>query len=210
MKNEKIKVKGYAKYDRDISPDTFTSLGQCSLKSIRTNEFRNSGTCAVNGCCTTSVMTNFGSAALNRLVADQVRSSGSLRVEKDVSAGTFQAKGHVTIKEELAAKLIRLTMTSNSHIGKICEAKEITVRSHAISTVNFLGIGRKTLKSTRIEGEVVCLEYTIADVVIGDTVLIGKGCKIKEVHYTKTLDVHTKSIVNMIYKKEKMNNEERL
>ncbi|QTD40231.1 hypothetical protein [Sporosarcina sp. Te-1] len=207
MKDEKIKVKGYAKYDRDISPDTFTSVGQCILKSIRTNDFTNSGTCMVKGSCTTMLLKNLGSATLQRLVADQVQSSGSLQVKEYVRAKSFQAKGHVTIKEELEAQFIDLTMTTANYIRRMSGAKEITVRSHAISYLNFFGFGRKCLRSERIEGEAVHLEHTIADVVIGESIFIGKGCDIKEVHYIKTLDIHPESTVGSTYRMEENKNE---
>lgn len=199
---DKIKVKGYAKYDSDISTDTFTSIGQCILPSIHTNEFRNSGACKVKGSCTTTLMTNTGSATLNSLVADQVDSSGSLRVETHVTSRTFHAKGHVTIKGELEAQFITLLMTSASHISNIKGAKEITVRSHAISYINFFGIGKKTLRSERIEGRVIRLEHTVADLVIGECVYIGKGCEIKEIRYAKTLDIHPDSTVNFFKRTE--------
>ncbi|MBB4826808.1 cytoskeletal protein CcmA (bactofilin family) [Sporosarcina luteola] len=201
MESEKIKVKGYAKYDQDISPDTFTSLGQSILKSIRTNDFNNSGTCMVKGSCVTKVLTNLGSATIRKLEADQIHSSGSLQVAESVKANTFQAKGHVTIKEELEAQFIHLTMTTASHVCKMSGAKEIIIRSHPVSFVNFFGLGGKRLKSRRIEGEVICLEYTVADVVIGESVTVGKGCELKEVHYTKTLDIHPDSKVGSTIKR---------
>ena len=204
---DKIKVKGYANYASDISTDTFTSIGQCILQSIHTNEFRNSGTCKVKGRCTTTLMTNRGSATLNSLVADQVDSLGSLRVETHVTSKIFHAKGHVMIRRELEAQFITLLMTSVSHISNIKGAKEITVRSHAISTINFFGFGKKTLRSERIEGKVIWLEHTVADLVIGECVYIGKGCEIKEILYAKSLDIHPDSTVNFFNRTEGNENE---
>ncbi|MGG0668893.1 hypothetical protein ABE073_10195 [Lederbergia citrisecunda] len=208
---EKINVKGYAKYDRDISAEMFTSVGQSIfMQSVCTDVFKNSGTCLVKGKCTTKTMTNLGSATMNMLVAEQVNSSGSLQVKKSVKTKTFQAKGHVTIKEELDAQFIDIVMTSTSHIQKISGAKEITIGSHVVSYLNFFGMGKKSLRCSRIEGDVIRLEHTVADLIVGETVYVGKGCHIKEVHYTKDLTIYPGATIGSIHKKGESENEKNL
>ena len=65
-----------------------------------------------------------------------------------------------------------------------------------ISSSSDEGGGKKArLKTKRIEGDSVELEGTTADLVKGAKVVIGKGCKIKTVEYSESIEVHEKASV---------------
>jgi len=58
------------------------------------------------------------------------------------------------------------------------------------------GERKARLKTKRIEGDTVELENTTADLVKGGKVIIGRGCKIKTVEYTDSIEVNEKATVD--------------
>jgi cytoskeletal protein CcmA (bactofilin family) len=125
------------------------------------------------------------------LRAEQLSVNGFLRVEGNCEVEVFDVDGSFEVKGLLNAGRL------NAVLHWKCEAEDIGVE--------FIKVRRKStrswsklwnwivpksasgLKANHIEGDDIDLEYTEAEVVRGNRIRIGKGCKIGTVEYRTEL-----------------------
>ena len=128
------------------------------------------------------------------LTSEEVDLQGELKVGGDCTAERFKARGAFIIDGLLNAGEIDVKQYGHCRAREI-GGESIVIRRAPISVLGqflksiFLGLdlnGKLTAES--IEGDDIQLEYTIAKVVRGNNVIIGRGCEIEMVEYKKTFE----------------------
>jgi len=117
-----------------------------------------------------------------------IDSSGSFSVKGDVNCTSMDTSGMVKIQGVLKGEEIMLNNSGKSKINKI-EGGDIVVESGGSGLFSF-GFGKSgSLEVESIKGNDISLENTKAESVTGNKVIIGRGCKIKNVK-AKELKIH--------------------
>ncbi len=188
------KVTGNAKVGRLGASGSLKIGGDTEAKSLDL-----SGATKFNGKVKTDEIDSSGSTKFNGDVeAKDFVSSGSMKA-KNVISDVFTASGGFKISGTLKGEEISLKPAGDCKVNKI-EGGDILVETKSSSGVlsgllSSIGSGSGTLKSETIKGDDIYLENTRADLVQGDDVKIGPGCKIGRVK-AKNLKVHESSTVD--------------
>lgn len=222
---DKVKISGSGKIQGTVNAQTISISGSGSVNGdAYASEYSSSGSSSVKGGFFGQRFTSNGSGSVKgEMQAEEIRtngsfaceskmkttvivSNGSLRCEGDVEAEDFRVDGMVTIRGMLNTNSGDITARGGSYIREIgCE--RLTVRRDSISRLGFGAIlqwfarrflGRDTigyLRSEIVEGTDLSLESTHAAVVRGERVMIGAGCEIGLVEYSKELSVHPEAKV---------------
>ncbi|WP_067929161.1 hypothetical protein [Alicyclobacillus shizuokensis] len=125
------------------------------------------------------------------LAADTLNIHGVVTVDGGCQAEWFCCRGGVQIEGLLNAGIIRFDL---GNPGLPCVVREIGAerievrrRRDLVAAIHRIihprGSASNRLTASAIEGDVVTLEDTEADVVRGDQVDIGSGCRIRRVEY---------------------------
>lgn len=144
-----------------------------------------SGSVKVGQTLTVAEIKTSGSLHCEELHAASVKTSGALVVRGGVEAERFHSSGKLEIGGLLNAEEIDIAVSAVNEVADIGCSK-ITVHK------DWWGIAlgaRPALRVKSIEGDVVELESTVAEVVRGRYVRIGTDCKIDRVEYTEDLTI---------------------
>lgn len=172
-------VSGSAKFHSDVKADYFKVSGSAkALGNFNAKELKVSGSLNID----------------LSLSGEQMHISGILKVLEDCNAETFELTGQCKIGGLLNADRIDISLEGKSDIKTIgAETIKVTTGSKTNNFIkDMLGIftdQNQKLVAESIEGDDIYLENTICDVVRGGKIVIGKGCEIKLVEYTGSLDV---------------------
>ncbi|GAX89414.1 polymer-forming cytoskeletal protein [Effusibacillus lacus] len=162
---EKVSVNGEAEIAGDLDCTHLKINGNCTFHgNVKAKLFRIAGNADVDG----------------SISGDEIKILGALTVNGDCNAESFVAKGGFTIDGLLNAGKIDI-----SPYGP-CEVKEIGGETIHVRSRFRLFVGYNHLSSETIEGDDIHLEYTKAEVVRGNRVIIGPGCEIGLVEYKET------------------------
>ncbi|GKU77924.1 polymer-forming cytoskeletal protein [Paenibacillus sp. L3-i20] len=136
-------------------------------------------------------MANIGGA----VAVELFKMNGMLTTNGDFEAEQLIVQGAMTIGGLLNADEIELGLMHLASRVKEVGGEKITVRRLSESKFHWLWRwaipkGEVRFDVNLIEGNAVQLEYTHAEVVRGNRVVIGKGCKIGLVEYSDELIVH--------------------
>lgn len=155
--------------------------------SIKTQEFKINGTGQIKGSISGDDLTISGSASIGEnLDVQNVKIEGSA---SDCNAERFHFNGSFDINGLLNADDINIRLFhSKSRVkeiggGKINVAIGSTTGFKILKTIFTLGIYNSVLETETIEGDEIVLENTIAKVVRGTNVTVGRGCDIGLVEY---------------------------
>lgn len=139
------------------------------------------------------------------MLAEDFRVLGALEGSGGVEAGSFLARGMVTVSGLLSGDTVEIHMGggSRSCVGEIGGGRVevwrfgFGKRSPLAKALGWLSnpASKSYLRATSIEADDVTLENTRAKVVRGKRVVIRSGCTIDEVEYSERLTVHRKSVV---------------
>jgi cytoskeletal protein CcmA (bactofilin family) len=200
LKAEELRISGAGKVEGKTEAVQIVVSGSGSFAgSVTADEMVVSGAARIDGDGRIKELKCSGTFRVARnLTAEYAKASGQIRVGGDLEADIFKASGGFGIEGLLSADKIEV------RLGGTCKAREIggeriDVRRGGFREKGFLldglvrifsGGGIAELTAGSIEGDEIHLEDTIADVVRGNRVEIGPGCRIKNVEYTETLSVH--------------------
>ncbi|NIQ07228.1 MAG: hypothetical protein GWO20_16320 [Candidatus Korarchaeota archaeon] len=120
-----------------------------------------------------------------------LRVSGALKAAENVTTDTFVSKGVFKIGGTLKGDKIKAKLKGKSS-AKDIEGGDITIESEGTGRFSYGKQG--SLKAERIVGEDIHLENTEAELVEGDKVVVGPGCKITKVR-AKEMDVDESATV---------------
>ncbi len=200
LKAEELRISGAGKVEGKTDAVQIVVSGSGSFSGpVVSEEMRVSGAARIEGAAQVKELKCSGTFRVSGSVSSEyVKVSGQLRVEGDVEADIFKASGGFGIEGLLSADKIEI------RLGGKCHAREIGGETIVVHRGGFrekgilldglvrmfTGGGTAELRAGSIEGDEIELEDTIADVVRGNRVQIGSGCRIGRVEYAESLQVH--------------------
>lgn len=190
-----LNVRGSLIVKEDVHAVTVDVFGHLNAsKNVSTSKLKVSGDCKIAGKCEAGQVNNLGSLRVQNIMADKIMSSGYMSVAQEAVAGTFYADGAVKIKRLTADAAIEIRLGNRSIIEVIRSRGDITVKPSS-KLMNTVMIPFRKLTCESIEGLNITLYRTSARLVCGENVVVGPGCSIGEIRYSKSLTVHPKSQV---------------
>lgn len=178
-----INISGHSKFNDGLSSGKFTVSGTTKVaKDLKVQNLNVSGTLTVDG----------------GISGENIRVSGTISSGKDLECESFNCRGSFSVNGLLNAENIDIL----SYFGS--KAKEIGGNSIRIvrddlnvfsSIVGALLLKNKRITAEIIEGSDIFLEYCEVNIVRGNNIVIGKGCKIKNIEYTNSLETLDDAIV---------------
>lgn len=191
-----LKVRGSLILQEDIRADTVDVVGHLSAqKNVATVKLKISGDCSIGGHCRADQVINLGGLRVQQLQANRLQSSGYFSAAQDVVVETFYAEGAVKINRLTAGSSIELRLGNRSTIEVMKSSGTITIKP-SLKLMNALIPYFRKLTCETIEGTSITLYRTTADLVCGEDIIIGPGCSIGEIRYSKSLTVDPKSQVD--------------
>jgi cytoskeletal protein CcmA (bactofilin family) len=198
---DKIVIRGEGTIVNDIEGAVFKTYGTSDLMAnVKAESLRVFGEAEIKGglsskkCLVMGTMSVDGKAEIKQLKirgmleagkylkGENADIKGSLLVDGDVEFETFISTGSFEIKGLLNADAINIKLRHcHSSVEEIGGGK-ITVKRKSIM-LPFVNEG--ILSAKVIEGDQIFLENTEAQMVRGNTVNIGPGCKIGQVEYSE-------------------------
>lgn len=174
------KISGSGKITSNVKADDFRISGSGKIEGdFRGKEFGISGSGTV----------------LGGIYCEKMKLSGSATIEKSIEAEIVELSGGFRVGGMINAGEAQIYVGGNSYVEEI-GATKVTVSERPINVNGIIGWIAKTFGSNygylhvkTIEADEIFLENTIADVVRGQNVTIGTGCKIKTVEYSGELKV---------------------
>lgn len=118
-----------------------------------------------------------------------------MSVAENAAAGTFYAEGAVNIKSLNADSSIEIRLGNRSTVEVMRAGGDIIVKPSS-KLINALMHPFRKLTCTTIEGTSITLYRTTAELVCGEEIIVGPGCTIGEIRYSKSLTVDLKSQVD--------------
>lgn len=199
---DKISIRGEATLVSDVECSAFHIYGTSeALENVKTRSVKVLGEAEVKGNMESEEMLIMGTMAVGgraalrkmkilgtldvgeHLTGDVANIKGTIAVGGDVEYETFDSSGGFEIKGLLNADKINISLRFGQSFAEEIGGGVITVKKKKNS---FLTFGKETgmLTAKVIEGDIVYLENTKADIVRGNKVNIGSGCQIGAVEYT--------------------------
>ncbi len=197
---DKVKVNGSATITGDVITEKVGINGRATFTDhVQTGVLKVNGTLAIGG----------------RLSAEKISVNGSLEINKKSAIKVCKIRGRLELKDDLEGQIVdnngKLDVSGNvsvdqfksigcCRIGGLLTAETIMMKLAQSNRVHEIGgdkvVVRRSkfswggkLKVGTIEADEIYLEYTTADVVRGNVVRIGPGCKIDRVEYRQDITV---------------------
>lgn len=190
-----LNVRGSQMIPENVQAVTVHVIGHLNVsKNVTTTNLKVSGDCRIAGNCEAGQVNNLGSLRVQHIKADKVVSSGYLSVAQEAVAETFYAEGAVKIKRLTADRDIEIRLGNRSTIEIMRSGSNIIVKPSS-KLINTVMQPFRKLTCESIEGQNITLYRTTAKLVCGEEVVVGPGCSIGEIRYSKSLTVHPKSQV---------------
>lgn len=190
--------------------------GRCSVKHLFT-----AGNLHIHDSLHAPSIRSFGNVIVNgQLTTTQLRIMGDLSVTGRVSCQRLRLWGNAMLDEDVVSEEVKLTGTCR--IRGLVSAERIQIRSRGQCQLNEIGGAviairsgwnedgcpnsrsflnwrcRGTTRVHLIEGDRIYLENTAADIVRGQTITLGSGCRIGTIEYTVNLTQHPSSEVECV------------
>lgn len=225
-----VEISGAGKIEGDLKAGNVEASGSLSVEgSLEADAFVSAGSSSVAGSVKADRIEWRGASEVGRDVeAKKFRSSGALGIEGSLEADEIEVElngdSHVHAIQGKAVRVKagkasagggRVVVTTQGRGTTVVTGGTISGNasgyaeggrvgsfsaSSAVSSSGGGG-GKFKLEAKTIEGDAVELENTVADLVKGKTVKIGKGCKIGAVEYSQSIAVDDKASVQKRTKK---------
>ena len=133
----------------------------------------------------------------NSVKGEKLSLEGMVKVEGDCEVEEAYLKGVFTINGLLNADMISIQLHGRSSVKEIGGEKVTVKRENGVLSIleKLLKPFSKELQVELIEGDVLNLEYTKANTVRGNQIVIGPGCEIGVVEYSGDLHISNDAIV---------------
>ncbi len=187
------KIEGIGKVDGDLLCSDFIISGKADVHGdIQAQTAEINGTAAIDGNVNAQQLQIHGNITVRgHLIGENIQLNGMASVRGNCEAERFDAKGRLQMGH-LNAGAVRITLHGSSTIAEI-GGEHIQIRKQpGIDFAKWLKalplpFGNR-LTAHIIEGDSVYVEYTTAEVVRGNDVVIGPGCEIGMVEYRTKFD----------------------
>lgn len=163
-----------------------------------------SGSGKVNGTIKCEKCSVSGMMNTEGITTNELNVSGMINVGGDISAEDAVIHGAVNADGLINAERIDIIFDSASRADSIGGSRVKIRRKGVISgfiSKLFKGKNSECFKvKGSIEGDVIDIEYVMADSVIGNEINIGEGCRIGSVTCTGTINVSPDAVVESLQK----------
>lgn len=185
----KVRLTGDTEFNGSVDCRSFKCTGNVTVDgSLNADELKTTGHMKVAGGLNVNRMNLTGELQVEEsLAGEEIHIYGDCAVDGGIQAERFLVKGAVRTAGMLNAERIDLRMIGMSKIGEIA-GSHIEIEPHKPGkwVPWLMRSGSPELEAGIIEGNVVRLENVTADIVRGGEVLIGRGCRIRLVEYSKS------------------------
>jgi cytoskeletal protein CcmA (bactofilin family) len=199
VNGDRCRVSGSGRIQGNVSTGEFRASGSASVEgNLEAKDLQASGSFKTEGDVTVeNELKVSGSGSFGGAIrARTVRSSGSLKAGKGIECESLTLAGAFDVAGLINAGTADIELAGQSRLDEI-GGEKINVRNKGLWSV--LGIQipflSGSLTANAIEATSVSLEATRAKVVRGAEVVIGSGCEIDRVEYSKSLDVAEDALV---------------
>lgn len=190
-----FKVSGSAKVENALDAKVVKISGSAKfMENLNMETINTSGSSIILGNLKGQIAKVSGSSKIEGQVdAEEIHVSGSITVGQDCNTDIFKLSGGCRIGGLLNAGEIEIKIGGHCQIGTI-GAENVTVEKGQFKGVlgemfSSLFGQENILECETIEGDEIFLENTYADMVRGKKIMIGKGCQIKRVEYSDSLEI---------------------
>ncbi|WP_027085632.1 hypothetical protein [Cohnella panacarvi] len=193
-----VRITGQCTFRSDLDCNRISCIGQTDVQgNLRAGELKLTGEAAVGGTLDAGRVGGRGQLNVSsRLRGEQIQFTGEIKVGDDCEAGDLAMLGAFDVHGLVSAERLELKMLGSCKAKEIGGGRLVVRRSRKSALIHlFKPSSVGSLVADSIEGDVVELEHTTAQVVRGNHVTIGAGCQIGRVEYTQTLDVHKNAVV---------------
>lgn len=159
------------------------------LGNLTAEEFKISGSGKVNGNSNCQWLKISGDGKiLGNVLGKTFIISGEAFVEKNIEVENFEARGNFKVNGMINADEVIIQLQNHCYVEEIGATKVDVRKGATINSIfkvisffakNFLGY----LNTKIIEADYIYIEYTKADIVRGENIVIGEGCEIGLVEY---------------------------
>lgn len=217
----KVKITGNGQVNGDVDCVSFSSAGNAKVNGgVKATSFTVRGSSRIDGNLEADRITIQGDVSLsgnavvreahisgtmtvkNKLVCDVLKLRGAVNIEGDCEVETLNTIGSFNIDGLLNVGRMDLNVRWPSQAKEIGGERIIVKKSNiALNLLQhvaalFKVIPGACLTVQSIEGDDIELEYTIAKVVRGNNVKIGRGCEIERVEYRNQFHQEQDAVVN--------------
>jgi len=185
----RIVMSGSGTVKGDVEAKEIAVSGSSKFEGrVKAGKFRASGSCSVDGDLEATDLRSSGSMSVGGDVAgESVSFSGSVGIGGDLRAEIFHASGSLRIGGSLKSARIDFTIWGRSQ-ARSFEGKEIRVVKARRNKGGKLHV-------EKVDGDDVHLEMTVAELVRGKRVVVGRESKVERVEYHELLEVHEEAQV---------------
>lgn len=192
-----FKISGSATIEGNIEMEEGSISGSVKFQNnVKAGELKISGSAKCVGSMTVKALKISGSfGSEGSISGEQIEVTGGLKLDGDCNAETFEMYGQCKIGGLLNADRIEISLEGKSDIKAIgAETVQIKCGHYGGILKDVIGLftdHNQRMYCESIEGDEIYLENTTCDVVRGGKIVIGKGCQIKLVEYTGSLEVQS-------------------
>ncbi|TVX98618.1 hypothetical protein [Cohnella terricola] len=193
-----IKVTGETVFNGDVDCVKLSHIGELEIKGgLRAEELKITGECDVQGGLAVGAVSGRGELkAESGARIEKIKFTGNIEVSGDCETGTLELNGAFNIPGLLSSERMEVQMFGSCKAAEIGGSNLRVRRSRKSKLLHlFKPGGPIELTADLIEGDTVDLEYTIAEVVRGNRVTIGPGCRIGRVEYRGDYTAHKSASV---------------
>ncbi|AJS59534.1 hypothetical protein [Paenibacillus sp. IHBB 10380] len=204
---DNVRIDGVGKVSGSIEARIFKGNGHMHFKAdITAGEMECNGTMNVKGNLRFGTMKADGMINIGGgLSGECCMLNGFISIKGDCELENFTGEGGFTVGGLLSAGQVDFRLHGQGKVSEIgVESLVIRQANKGVWSKIWSGMIPKfkpELRVGTIEGDHIDLEFTTADVVRGNIVIIGQGCTIGRVEYRSQLSVHPGA---RIMKEEKM------
>ncbi|MEF2968122.1 hypothetical protein V3851_20025 [Paenibacillus sp. M1] len=184
---QKVHVTGDAEIHGSLDCRTFKCTGNTKVDgSLRSDSIRTTGNLEIEGELHVAKMRLTGEIrAKGSVSCEELHVFGNTIANRGIQAEQLRLKGGIQTEGMLNAERLELRMIGRSKTGEIA-GTSIDIAPHmAQKWTPWIRLGETPeLEASVIEGDVIRLENTQADIVRGGDVTIGPGCRIRLVEYS--------------------------
>lgn len=191
-----VKIDGVGKVNGSIVACNFRGNGVMQFKAdITTEEMECNGRMSLNGNLRFRNMKADGMLTIGGgLSGESCTLNGMMSIKGDCELENFTGRGGFTVGGLLSAGQMEFILQGQGKANEI-GVESLVIRQEKPGVWSKLWSGfipklKSELHAGVIEGDYIDLEFTTADIVRGNILVIGNGCVIGRVEYRSKLTVH--------------------
>lgn len=195
---QNVNITGECQFNGDVDCEKLRLTGDAKIAgNLRVKHIKITGTCTVNGSLDGLSLRGQGEMKTTAgLRIDSLKFTGNVNVTGDCEAEELQLTGAVNVYGLLSSERLDISMYGPSWAQEVGGSK-IRIKTSKVKSLLTLmkSKARVMFNAGLIEGDSIELQYTKADMVRGEHIIIGENCEINTVEYRDTLKIHKSAIV---------------